>query len=113
VAPAAKDARILCSISDPSDLVQMEPYSPQQGPIILRHTSPLPVRERSFRVSCVGQVFINDLLSSGEIPELFAPEDRDEIVNALRPETKSAGLLDTTENCWSMFIQKVRARIRP
>lgn len=52
-------------------------------------------------------MYINDLLGSGEIPDLFAPEDRDEIVNALRAETKSAGLVDSTENCWAMFIQKV------
>eukprot|EP00884_Botryococcus_braunii_P010094 jgi/Botrbrau1/19086/Bobra.0077s0003.2 len=56
-------------------------------------------------------VYINDLLGSGEIPDLFAPEDRDEIVNALRPETKSAGLIDSTENCWAVFIQKVKANL--
>lgn len=52
-------------------------------------------------------VFINDLLSSGEIPDLFATEDRDEIVNAMRGETKAQGLVDTSENCWSVFIQRV------
>ncbi|KIY98975.1 dynein heavy chain, partial [Monoraphidium neglectum] len=38
-------------------------------------------------------VSVNDLLASGEIPELFATEDRDEIVNAMRGETKSLGLV--------------------
>jgi dynein heavy chain len=52
-------------------------------------------------------VSVNDLLASGEVPELFAPEDRDEIVNAMRAETKAAGLLDTAENCWGTFIRKV------
>ena len=53
-------------------------------------------------------VSVNDLLASGEIPDLFAPEERDEIINALRGETKSLGLVDTSENCWSTFINKVR-----
>eukprot|EP00891_Asterochloris_glomerata_P001316 jgi/Astpho2/1316/Aster-06188 len=38
-------------------------------------------------------VYINDLLSSGEIPDLFAQEDKDEIVNAMRSETKAMGLV--------------------
>lgn len=52
-------------------------------------------------------VYVNDLLSSGEIPDLFAQEDKDEIINAVRSETKALGLVDTAENCWSTFIQKV------
>ena len=54
-------------------------------------------------------VYINDLLSSGEIPDLFAQEDKDEIINAVRAETKALGLVDTAENCWSTFIQKASA----
>lgn len=52
-------------------------------------------------------VSVNDLLASGEITDLFAPEDRDEIANAMRGETKAAGLVDTTENCWATFLGKV------
>jgi dynein heavy chain len=55
-------------------------------------------------------VSVNDLLASGEIPELFATEDRDEIVNAMRGETKSLGLVDSSENCWATFINKARRR---
>ncbi len=53
-------------------------------------------------------VYINDLLSSGEIPDLFPQEDKDEIINAMRGEAKSMGLVDTAENCWGVFIQKVK-----
>mmetsp|Transcript_10755 Transcript_10755/g.40251 ORF Transcript_10755/g.40251 Transcript_10755/m.40251 type:complete len:4525 (-) Transcript_10755:51-13625(-) len=54
-------------------------------------------------------VYINDLLSSGNIPDLFAPEDVDEIVNSLRTEVKSAGIVDVSNaNVWKYFIQKVR-----
>ena len=52
-------------------------------------------------------VYVNDLLASGEIPDLFAQEDKDEIVNALRSETKSMGLADSAENCYMIFLQKV------
>lgn len=31
-------------------------------------------------------VFINDLLASGEVPDLFPIEDKDEIINAIRGE---------------------------
>jgi dynein heavy chain, axonemal len=56
-------------------------------------------------------VYINDLLSSGEIPDLFAQEDKDEIVNAMRSETKALGLIDTSENCWNVFIQRVKTNL--
>ena len=52
-------------------------------------------------------VYVNDLLASGEIPDLFAQEDKDEIINALRSETKSMGLADSAENCYMVFLQKV------
>lgn len=56
-------------------------------------------------------VSVNDLLASGEVPDLFTPEERDEIVNAIRGETKAAGLPDTPENCWATFVGKVRANL--
>lgn len=56
-------------------------------------------------------VFVNDLLSSGEIPDLFPTEDKDEIINAMRGETKAAGLIDTNENCWGTFITKVKQNL--
>ena len=40
-------------------------------------------------------VYLNDLLSSGEIADLFAAEDIDGIVNNVRPAVKSEGILDS------------------
>ncbi|XP_058455827.1 dynein beta chain, ciliary-like isoform X2 [Malaya genurostris] len=57
-------------------------------------------------------VLINDLLASGEIPELFAEDEVDNIVNALRNEVKQLGMLDTKENCWKYFIDKVRKSLK-
>merc|ERR550514_1662115 len=53
-------------------------------------------------------VFLNDMLSSGDVAELFAADEKDEINNAVRGEVKQAGLMDTRENCWEFFIEKVR-----
>lgn len=53
-------------------------------------------------------MYINDLLSTGYIADLFTPEDKEEFCNAVRNEVKAAGLLDSVENCWDFFIQKVR-----
>jgi hypothetical protein len=52
-------------------------------------------------------VYINDLLSTGIVADLFTPEDKDGLCNAVRSEVKATGALDTTENCWEFFINKV------
>ena len=53
-------------------------------------------------------VFINDLLASGDIPDLFPQEDKDEICNAMRGAVKASGQVDTADNCWAHFIQQVK-----
>ena len=57
-------------------------------------------------------VLINDLLASGEIPDLFPDEDFENIINAVRNEVKSVGLQDTRENCWKFFIDRVRRMLK-
>ncbi|KAJ8713922.1 hypothetical protein PYW08_007542 [Mythimna loreyi] len=57
-------------------------------------------------------VLINDLLASGEIPDLFPDEDIENIVNGVRAETKATGVPDTRENCWSFFINRVRTLLK-
>jgi len=57
-------------------------------------------------------VYINDLLSSGNIPDLFPPEDVDEIAQGLRTKVKAAGIMDTsTPSCWRYFISQVRKNL--
>ena len=53
-------------------------------------------------------VYINDLLSSGYIPDLMSNEEKEEMCNAVRKEVKEAGILDTPENLWDFFLDKVR-----
>jgi dynein heavy chain len=56
-------------------------------------------------------VYLNDLLSSGEISDLFAAEDEDGIVNSVRPAVKGEGILDSKENCWTFFIDRVKKNL--
>jgi len=53
-------------------------------------------------------VYINDLLSSGEIPDLFTVDEKENIINNVRSKVKAAGRPDTRENCLDFFHDKVR-----
>ena len=57
-------------------------------------------------------VLINNLLASGEIPDLFSDDEMDNIVSVVRNEVKSAGISDTRENCWKFFIDRVRKQLK-
>jgi len=56
-------------------------------------------------------VYINDILSSGYIPELFAPDELDTIMGKIRGEAKSMGVLDAPEHLMNFFINKVRKNL--
>jgi dynein heavy chain len=56
-------------------------------------------------------VYINDLLSSGEIADLFQAEDVDGIVNNVRPAVKSEGIIDSKDNCWKFFIDRIKKNL--
>ena len=56
-------------------------------------------------------VYLNDLLSSGEIADLFAVEDIDGIVNNVRPAVKGEGMIDSKDNCWNFFINRVKKNL--
>jgi dynein heavy chain len=55
-------------------------------------------------------VYIDDLLSSGEVVDLYAPEDKDNIINQIRAKVKGAGIQDTRENCWNYYIDLVKVQ---
>lgn len=77
-------------------------------------------------------VLINDMLASGEIADLFPDDELENIIGAMRPEVrqhyylkyvvnghehsdqqvKGAGLLDSRENCWKFFIDRVRRTLK-
>ena len=56
-------------------------------------------------------VFINDVLSSGYIPELFAKDELDGIYGKIRGEAKGEGYQDTPEQLHEFFVNKVRRNL--
>ncbi|XP_026855443.2 LOW QUALITY PROTEIN: dynein heavy chain 9, axonemal [Electrophorus electricus] len=57
-------------------------------------------------------VLVNDLLASGEIPDLFPDDEVENIIGGVRNEVRALGLLDSRENCWKFFIDRVRRQLK-
>uniref|UniRef100_A0A8C5QHE5 Dynein axonemal heavy chain 11 n=1 Tax=Leptobrachium leishanense TaxID=445787 RepID=A0A8C5QHE5_9ANUR len=57
-------------------------------------------------------VLINDLLASGEIPDLFSEEEIDFIVSGIRNEVRGLGLDDSKEGCWKFFLERVQVQLK-
>ncbi|XP_067892376.1 dynein axonemal heavy chain 11 [Heterodontus francisci] len=57
-------------------------------------------------------VLINDMLASGDIPDLFNDDEADGIISTMRMELRGLGLLDTRENCWRFFIDRIRQQLK-
>uniref|UniRef100_A0A8C9AK17 Dynein axonemal heavy chain 11 n=1 Tax=Prolemur simus TaxID=1328070 RepID=A0A8C9AK17_PROSS len=57
-------------------------------------------------------VLINDLLASGEIPDLFNDEDVDKIISGIHNEVRGLGMGDSRENCWKFFLARVRLQLK-
>uniref|UniRef100_G3PRS5 Dynein axonemal heavy chain 11 n=1 Tax=Gasterosteus aculeatus TaxID=69293 RepID=G3PRS5_GASAC len=57
-------------------------------------------------------VLINDMLASGDIPDLFSDEEVDMIVTSIRMELRGLGLVDSRDNCWSFFIERIRRQLK-
>jgi dynein heavy chain len=52
---------------------------------------------------------INNILSSGEVPNLYSKaEDFEEVKNSLASAIKEAGVMETNESIFSFFIERVR-----
>mmetsp|Transcript_146756 Transcript_146756/g.471049 ORF Transcript_146756/g.471049 Transcript_146756/m.471049 type:complete len:4209 (+) Transcript_146756:103-12729(+) len=56
-------------------------------------------------------VYINDLLASGDIADLYASDEKDAIRNAVRSACKGMGIQDTPENLWMFFISRIRKNL--
>lgn len=56
-------------------------------------------------------VCINDLLSSGEIADLFQQEDVDSIIGNVTPAAKGDGITPTPANVWRYFIDRVKRNL--
>mmetsp|Transcript_31209 Transcript_31209/g.79123 ORF Transcript_31209/g.79123 Transcript_31209/m.79123 type:complete len:3875 (-) Transcript_31209:127-11751(-) len=56
-------------------------------------------------------VYLNELLSSGKIPGLFAPDEIDTIYNSVRSEGKAEGIPDAKDAMYDFFISKIRRNL--
>lgn len=56
-------------------------------------------------------IYINDLLASGNIPDLFAIDEVDNIVNTLANRVKASGQDPNRSNCWDYFIREIRRNL--
>jgi dynein heavy chain len=54
---------------------------------------------------------LNNLLNTGEIPNLMAPEDKDEINNGVRPVCQEKKIIDTIDNIAQLFVNRVRENL--
>ena len=57
-------------------------------------------------------VYINELLSSGFIPEIFATEELDSVFQGLRAAAKTAAVGESREAMREFFGRRVRANLR-
>ena len=57
-------------------------------------------------------VLINDLLASGEIPDLLADDEIENVIAGVRNEVKGQGLQDTRDNCWKFYIERLRRQLK-
>lgn len=56
-------------------------------------------------------IFINDILSAGYVPDLFAKDELDGILGKIRGEAKSQGCEDTPFALFNFFVDKVRKNL--
>ena len=48
----------------------------------------------------------------GEIPDLFPDDEVENIIGSVRNEVRGLGMMDTRENCWKFFIDRVRKQLK-
>ncbi|XP_026191394.1 dynein beta chain, ciliary [Cyclospora cayetanensis] len=56
-------------------------------------------------------VYVNDLLASGSIPDLFARDEYEHIFSVLRKQLKQGAAVDTREGMWQVFIDKMQMNV--
>ena len=54
---------------------------------------------------------INNMLTSGMVPALYADDEKDAIIRSVRDEVTKLGLLDTKEGCWSFFCERCKENL--
>lgn len=56
-------------------------------------------------------IFVNDLMASAEVPDLFAPDEVDTMANAQVSRCKAAGIVPDKGNLWAYFINEIKKNL--
>jgi len=51
---------------------------------------------------------VNNILNTGEVPNLFAPDELEQVIGLMRPVAKAAGRPETKDAIWQYFVQVIR-----
>eukprot|EP00762_Andalucia_godoyi_P000666 ANDGO_05308.mRNA.1 Dynein-1-beta heavy chain len=54
---------------------------------------------------------INSILNTGEVPNLFAPEDFERIISSVQPKVRAAGKMETRDVIFAHFVYLVRENL--
>ncbi len=54
---------------------------------------------------------LNNILNSGDVPNIYALEDMDRIYNDMKPLVQDAGLQPTKSNLFSAYTKRVKSNI--
>jgi len=54
---------------------------------------------------------INNILNTGEVPNLFAADELEQIMGLMRPVAKAAGKPETRDGIWQHFVQVIRENL--
>ncbi|CAK0841283.1 unnamed protein product [Prorocentrum cordatum] len=54
---------------------------------------------------------INNILNTGEVPNLFAPDEAEQVISLMRPVAKAAGKPESRDAVWQYFVQVVRENL--
>eukprot|EP00913_Durusdinium_trenchii_P020219 g18996.t1 len=54
---------------------------------------------------------INNILNTGEVPNLFAPDELEGVMGLMRPLAKAAGKPETRDAIWQYFVQVIRENL--
>jgi dynein heavy chain len=55
---------------------------------------------------------VNNILTSGEVPNLFPKDELGALLDELRPAAKAAGAGETHEQLMTFFLERVRCVLR-
>ena len=57
------------------------------------------------------RAYLNDLLASAYIPDLYSKDEQDGLANAVASKAKAAGVPQDNQSCFKYFISQVRANL--